>query len=132
VDIPLIVAGSLALLTGAIHGVAGEREVLSRLSPEMLPSSGSAGPRMTKLEIHVSWHLGTIAFFTIGLALVLSGSVLDGDAAEGIALVAAGASAGFAVLALALGAAYRALTRHLAPALLTATAALAWLGVLSL
>jgi hypothetical protein len=131
VDIPLIVAGSLALVTAGIHAAGGEA-VMRKLTPEVLPKSGSAGPWMTKLELQVSWHVGTIAFFTIGLALVLAGSVLDGDAAEGIALVAAGASAGFAALALALGAAYRALTRHLAPTVLTATAALAWLGVLSL
>jgi hypothetical protein len=48
---------------------------------------------------------------------------------EGVALVAA-ASTGFAALALALEGAYLTLTRHLTPAILTATAALAWWGVL--
>jgi hypothetical protein len=132
VDLALIAAGSLALLTGVIHGVAGEREVLSRLSPKMLPPSSAGGARMTKLEIHVAWHFGTIAFVTVGLALVLAGTVVEEEAAEALALVAAAASAGFAALAVALGAAYRALTRHLAPPVLTATAALAWWGVLSL
>jgi hypothetical protein len=130
-DVPLIIAGSLATLTAAIHGVGGEG-LIRRLSPEMLPSDGSGGPRMTKMEIHASWHLATIAFLTVGAAQLLAGSLLDGDAARGVALVAAGGLTGLVALALGLGAAYGSLTRHLAPALLTAVAALAWWGVLSL
>jgi hypothetical protein len=74
----------------------------------------------------------TIAFLAVGSALLLSGSVLHGDAARGIGLVAAGASTGFAALAAALGAAYtrspRSFFRHPGPPILTATAALAWWG----
>jgi hypothetical protein len=73
-DVPLIVARSLALVTASIHAAGGE-SVMRKLSPEMLPSDGSGGWQMTKLELHVAWH-------------------------------------------------------HLAPAVLTATAALAWWGVL--
>ena len=58
-----------------------------RLSPGMLPSSRFGGPRSTKAMIHVTWHLTTIAFVTVGFALLLSGSVLHGDTARGIALV---------------------------------------------
>jgi hypothetical protein len=76
----------------------------------------------------------TIAFLTVGSALLLSGSVLHGDTARGIGLVAAGASTGFAAVGLGLGAAYarspRSLLRHPGPAVLTATAALAWWGAL--
>jgi hypothetical protein len=76
----------------------------------------------------------TIAFITVGAALLLAGSVLHGDAARGIGLVAAAAATGFAALAVGLGAAYmrspRSLLRHPAPAVLTLTAALAWLGAL--
>jgi hypothetical protein len=68
------------------------------------------------------------------VALLVSGALLHGDTARGIALVAAGASTGFAALALGLGAAYmrspRTLFRHPAPAVLTATAVLAWWGAL--
>jgi hypothetical protein len=134
VSVPLIVAGSLALLGAAVHGVGGELFVVRRLSPATLPSSRFGGPRMTKAMIHVTWHLTTIAFLTVGSALLLAGSVLDGDAARGIGLVAAGAATGFAALALGLGAAYmrspRSLFRHPAPAVLTLTAALAWWGAL--
>jgi hypothetical protein len=132
VDVPLIVAGSLATLGAAVHGVGGEVLVVRKLSPGMLPSTRFGGPRTTKTMIHVTWHMTTIAFLTVGSALLLSGSVLHGDAARGIALVAAGASTAFAALAVGLGAAYthspRALFRHPGPALLTATAALAWWG----
>jgi hypothetical protein len=131
---PLIVAGSLALLGAAVHGVGGELLVVRKLSPGMLPPTGFGGPRMTKAMIHVTWHITTIAFLTAGAALVLAGAVLDGDTARGIAVVGAGACTGFALVAVGLGAAYmrtpRAMLRHPAPFVLTAAAALAWLGAL--
>jgi hypothetical protein len=134
VNLPLIVAGSLAILGAAIHGVGGEVLVVRKLSPEVLPASRFGGPRTTKLMIHVTWHMTTIAFVTVGAALVVSGSVLHGDAARALALVAASASTGFAALAVGMQAAYthspRSLLRHPAPAVLTAAAALAWLGAL--
>jgi hypothetical protein len=133
-NVPLLVAGSLAILGAAIHGVGGEVLVVRKLSPAMLPSSSFGGPKMTKLMIHATWHMTTVAFLTAGTALLLSGSVLDGDTARAVALVAAGASTGFAAIAVGLGAAYakspRFLLRHPGPAVLTATAALAWWGAL--
>jgi hypothetical protein len=132
VNVPLIVAGSLAVLGAAIHGAGGEVLVVRKLSPGILPSSPFGGPGMTKAMIHVTWHMTTIAFLTVGVALLLSGSVLHGDAAQGIGLVAAGASTGFAALAVGMGAAYthspRSLFLHPGPIVLTATAALAWWG----
>jgi hypothetical protein len=131
-NVPLIVAGSLAILGAAIHGIVGEVLLVRKLLPEALPSSAFGGPRTTKLMIHVTWHLTTIAFLTIGSALLLYGSLLHGDTARGIGLVAAGASTGFAAVAVGLTAAYaqspRSLFRHPGPALFTA--ALAWWGVL--
>ena len=133
-NVPLIVAGSLAILGAAIHGVAGEVLVVRKLSPAMLPSSRFGGPRTTKTMIHVTWHMTTIAFLTLGFALLLSGSVVDDEAARAIGLVAAVAFTGFAALAVGLGVAYSrspsSLFRHPAPAVLTATAALAWWGAL--
>src|SRR5215813_15604743 len=92
VNVPLLVAGSLAILGAAIHGVGGEVLVVRKLSPGMLPSTRFGGPRATKTMIHVTWHMTTIAFLTVGTALLLSGSVLHGDAARALGLVAAGAS----------------------------------------
>jgi hypothetical protein len=130
----LVAAGCLALLAAGVHGIVGERVVVQRLSPEILPASRFGGPRMTMAMIHVSWHLATIAFLTVGCALLLAGAVLDGDAAEALALVAASAATGCAVLAVGLGAAYnrtpRSLLRHPAPVILSAMAALAWVGAL--
>jgi hypothetical protein len=134
VNVPLIVAGSLAILGAALHGVGGEVAVVRRLSPGMLPSTPFGGPGTTKTMIHVTWHMTTIAYLTVGSALVVAGSALEGDAARGLALVAAGASTGFAALAMGMGAAHqtpRSLFRHPGPAALTATAALAWWGALS-
>jgi hypothetical protein len=134
VNVPLIVAGLLAILGAAIHGGAGEVLVVRKLSPAMLPASRFGGPRTTKTMIHVTWHLTTVSFLTVGAALLLAGSVLDGDSARGVGVVAAAASTGFAVVAVGLGAAYtqspRSVFRQPAPALLVATAALAWWGAL--
>jgi hypothetical protein len=133
VNAPLIAAGSLAVLAAAVHGVGGEVLVVRKLSPGTLPSTRFGGPSMTKAMIHVTWHMTTVGFLTVGSALLLSGSVLDGDTARGIGLVAASASTGFAALAVGLGGATRSprsLFRHPAPVALTATAALAWWGVL--
>jgi hypothetical protein len=130
---PLIAAGSLAILGAAIHGVGGE-VVVRKLSPAMLPPSRFGGPRSTQAMIHTTWHMTTIAYLTVGSALLLSGAVLHGDAARGIGLLAAGACTGFAALAVGVGAAYtqspRSLLRHPGPAVLIATAALAWWGAL--
>jgi len=134
VNVPLIVAGSLAILGAGVHGVGGEAVVVRKLSPGMLPSSRFGGPRGTKQMIHVTWHVTSVAFLTVGLALLLSGTTLHGDAARGIRLFAAAESTGFALIVLAVGAAYapspRFLLRHPAPAVLTATAVLAWWGAL--
>jgi hypothetical protein len=133
VNVPLIVAGSLAIVGAAIHGVAGELLVVRRLSPRALPSSRFGGPGLTKTMIRVAWHMATIGLLTVGSAAIVSGLVLHGDTARALGLVAAGASTGFAALALGLGGAAQSpgsLVRHPGPVVLTATAALAWWGVL--
>ena len=71
----------IAVLAAAVHGVGGELLVVRKLSPGALPASRFGGPRMTMAMIHAAWHLTTIAFLTVGAALLLAGSVLDGDAA---------------------------------------------------
>jgi hypothetical protein len=133
-DVPLIVAGSLAILGAAVHGAGGEVLVVRKLSPGTLPSSRFGGPEMTRAMIHASWHLTTVAFLTVGIALLLSGSVLDGDAARAVGRIAAGAATGFAVVVVGLGAggtkSFRSLVGHPGPWVLTATAALAWWGAL--
>ena len=133
-NLALIVAGSLAVLGAALHGVGGEVLVVRRLASETLPATRFGGPVMTKAMIHATWHVTTIAFLAVGLALLLSGSVVHGEAARAIGLMAAGAATGFAAVVIGLGAAYMrspsSLLRHPGPIVLTATAALAWWGAL--
>jgi hypothetical protein len=131
---PLIVAGSLAILGASVHGVGGE-VLVRKLSRAVLPRSRFGGPKATLTMIHVTWHMTTIGFLTVGSALLLSGSILEGDAARGLGLLAAAASTGFAALTVGMGSssvrsAASSFLRHPAPALLTATAALAWWGAL--
>jgi hypothetical protein len=135
-NVQLISAGSVAVLGAAIHGGAGEVLVLRRLTPETLSSSALGGPRTTRAMIHATWHVTTIAFLAVGIALLLSGSVLEGDAARAVGLVAAAMSTGFAAVVVGLGAVDtrtpRSLLRHPGPVALTAVAALAWWGALLL
>ena len=127
----LLVAGSLAVVGAAIHGVGGEALVVRKLSPQTLPPSRFGGPRTTLTMIHVTWHVTTIAFLGVGIALLLSGSVLEDDAARAVGLVAAGTSTGFAAVVVggAVAEGPRSFLRHPAPVLLTAAAVLAWAGV---
>jgi hypothetical protein len=129
---PLVAAGCLALVGAAVHGVGGEVLVVRKLSAATLPPSRFGGPRLTRTMIHVSWHIATIAFVTVGAALLVAGLALDGDAARAIAIVAAAAFTGFAGVTITLGGAGspRSLLRHPGPLVLTATAALAWWGAL--
>ena len=133
-DIPLILAGSLALLAAAVHGVGGELWVVRKLALESLPSTRFGGARMTKAMIQVAWHITTVGFLTAGVALLLSGAVLDGDTARALGVVSAAAFTGFAVVALGLAAAHtrfpRSMLSHPGPVAIAATAALAWWGVL--
>ena len=96
----------------------------------MLPPSRFGGPRATKTMIHATWHMTTVAFLSVGAALILAGTVLDGDSARGLGLLAAGASTGFAAVAIGLGASPRSALRHPGPVVLTATAVPAWWGAL--
>jgi hypothetical protein len=133
VNVPLILAGSLATIGAGIHGLGGELLVVRKLSSATLPPSRFGGPGATMRMIHVTWHMATIGFLTVGFALLAAGSALHGDTRRGLGFLAAGASTGFAALAVGMGAGApgcpRALVRHPAPVMLTATAALAWIGV---
>ena len=105
---------------------------MRRLSPPDLPSTRFGGPRMTMAMIHASWHLTTVAFLTTAVALLASGSVLDGDMARGVARVAAAGATGFAAVVLVLGVADtgspRSILRHPGPIMLTLVAVLACWG----
>ena len=132
-NVPLILAGSIAVLAAGIHGVGGDVLVVRKLFAGTLPPTRFGGPAMTRAMVHVTWHITTVAFLTLGVALLLAGSALDGDAAHAVGLVGAAGWTGFAAVAIGLGAATqggRALRRHPGPLIIAATAALAWWGAL--
>ena len=132
-NVPYVVAGSIAVMAAVIHGGGGELLVVRRLSTAELPPTRFGGPRMTKAMIHASWHMATVGFLTVGAALILAGSALDGDASTAVGAVAAAGATGFAAVALGIGGATqspRALLTHPGPVVLTALAVVAWVGVL--
>ena len=132
-DVPLFIAGLLALVAASVHGIGGDRLVLQKLWREPLPRTYFGGPAMTRSMIHVTWHVTTFAFLSTGVGMVLSASVLDGDAADAVAAFCAAASTGFAAIAAGMAAARhppRALAQHPGPVVLALTAALAWWGAL--
>lgn len=129
-NVPLVLAGVLALGTAVGHALIGETIVLRKLSLDGLPSTRFGGPSATKAMIRVAWHLGTIAYLALGSALVASGSAAPGDVQRGVGFVAAGCLTGFAALAVAaaLREGPRLLLRHPAPGAFSVVAALAWWG----
>jgi hypothetical protein len=133
VNVPFVVAGCIAVLAAVIHGGAGEFLVVRKLSQETLPPTRFGGPRATMAMIHVTWHVATVAFLSVGVALIVAGAALDGDAASAVGWVAAGAATGFAAVVLGIGGAAqspRSLLTHPGPVVLTAVAVFAWWGVL--
>jgi hypothetical protein len=133
VNAQLIVAGALGIVAAVVHGGAGEVLVVRRLSPGTLASSPFGGPGMTRAMIHATWHITTVAFFTLGLALLVAGLALHGSTAQGIGVVGAAGFTGFATMTVVFGGVHarpRRILRHPGPAVLAATAALAWWGAL--
>ena len=98
---PLIVAGSLALLGSAIHGIVGDR-IVRRIEEAKLPGNPFPG-LSSKLLIRVTWHFVTIAFLVLGISLATIGVKPEIDAASGVAYVAGAAYAGWSVFALIAG-----------------------------
>jgi hypothetical protein len=129
-NVPFALAGVLAIIGAAVHGIAGEKLVVTKLGAEILPSSPFGGPSVTKLMIRASWHITTIAFVVIGGALTACAPGASSEACRGIGRVAALAYAGFLAVTIGLAVARgpRALTRHPAPLLFGIVAVLAWWG----
>ena len=130
-NIPLFLAGVLAVAAAGIHGIAGDLLVLRKLWHGPLPSTRFGGAGMTKAMVHVTWHITTFAFLAVGIGMIVAAAVLDGDAADALAWFCAAAFTGFAAVAVGLGSAgqpLRAGLRHPGPIVLAGTAALAWWG----
>jgi hypothetical protein len=131
----LLIAGTLVLAGAGVHGIGGEVLVLRNLSDGRLAGSRFGGPRMTRAMIHVTWHLTTAAFFGVGLALVLAGTTLNGEAAQAVGLAAAGMCSAFAAVMVGVGVAdtgtLRSFVSHPAPLAFMVAAGLAWWGALS-
>jgi hypothetical protein len=131
---PLFIAGALGVLAAAVHGIAGEILVVRKLAVDRLSPSPLGSRRMTKAMIHVTWHVTTFAFLVTGCAMLVASVALDGDAQHAVGMVGAISFTGFGLLAMGIGAAYmrspRGLLTHPGPLMLSATAALAWIGTL--
>jgi hypothetical protein len=133
-NVQFAVAGALALVGAAIHGVGGEALVVRKLHSEALAPTPFGGPRMTMLMIRVTWHITTLAFVVIGSALAVCAPAGRSRACAGAGRVGAFSYASFAALAIGLSAAQgprglaRAMRRHPGPLVFVLVAALAWWG----
>jgi hypothetical protein len=129
-NVPFAIAGVLALFGAAVHGVAGEKLVVTKLGAEVLPSSPFGGSSFTKVMIRATWHITTIAFVVMGGALMACAPGASSEACRGIGRLAALAYAGFVALTIGLAAPRgpRALLKHPAPVLFSLVAVLAWWG----
>ncbi len=133
-NLPFLIAGALALAGAAIHGMAGERLVVSKVRTEVLSPTPFGGPSMTKLMIRATWHITTIAFVVMGSAMAACAPAGPSETCRAVGHVAAISYASFAVLVVGLAAPQRpralprALLRHPAPLIFALVAALAWWG----
>jgi hypothetical protein len=129
-NVPFAVAGALALSGAAVHGIAGEKMVVTKLGAEILPSSPFGGSSFTKVMIRATWHITTIAFVVMGAGMTACAPGASSEACRGVGRVSALAYSGFAALTIGLGAPRgpRALFRHPAPLLFVMVAVLAWRG----
>jgi hypothetical protein len=128
-NVPFVIAGVLAITGAAVHGILGERIVVTKLRTETLPSSRFGNAGMSLLMIRATWHITTLAFLVMGSALVACSPVPSG-ACEGIGRISAIAFASFFLLTIGLAAPHvrRTVRRHPAPLIFLAVAVLAWVG----
>jgi hypothetical protein len=131
-NILLLVAGAIAFVAAAIHGIAGDALVRA-IDVGGLPASPfGGGPAAIKQMIRVAWHMLTATFVLLGGALVVCGLDDAHEACRRIGILAASAFSVFAAIAIASALHHepRALLRHPAPVSLLAIAVLAWWGTL--
>jgi len=94
-NVLLVAAGLLALLTAAIHGVLGTREILR---PVLAAPLGAVVRGTTE----TAWHLMTWHFAVLGVGLLVA-PLLPVDAAAAIAVLTGASALGYAVAFLAFG-----------------------------
>jgi len=128
-NIPLALAGVLALAGAAVHGIVGGR-LVRRIDPKLLPPSPIGGPGSTFTLIEVSWHLVTLTFLLSGVALLWIGAMKDPQIVRGVGAFLLALYSAFAMLAVGAALARRAsgLLRHPAPIGFCVAAALIWWG----
>ncbi len=130
-NVPLVVAGGLALLGAAVHGTGGHLLIVRRLRTDTLPPTLFGGPSATLLMVWVTWHLVTVTFAVTGASLLSCAGSASGAHCSGIGRVIATLFAAFAIVSVGQGLASgnaRFLFRHPAPAAFVAIAVLAWFG----
>lgn len=129
-NVPFFVAALLALAGAAVHGGVGEAFVVRKLAPSALPRSPFGAGEATKLMIRATWHMTTVAFLVLGVALVTCAGSDATGACRAVGRISGLSFSGFALIAVggAVARSPRSLLRHPAPLLLTSVAVLAWWG----
>ena len=121
-EIGLLAAAALLVLTGLAHSVLGERYILMRLfRRDNLPRL-FGGDWFTRRTLRFAWHLTSVAWFGFAALLVL----LAAGAAPGRNVLLAAIAVTFLVTSAITALASRG--RHLAWPAFLAVAVLAWLA----
>ena len=132
-NIPLVIAGGIALVTALIHGIVGDVALVRKIKVEALPSTPFGGPAGSKALIRASWHLLALVFAILAIALFVSGIRDSSDFAPGVAYLAGAMYTAFAVTTMGVAIARsgaRGLVTHPAPLIFTVGCAVIWWGAI--
>jgi hypothetical protein len=129
-NVQYLIAGGLALLGAAVHGMGGHVLIVRRLRTDTLPSTPFGGPGATRVMVWVTWHVVTLTFAIMGASLLSCAGSAPGAHCSGLGRLVAVLFAAFAVLSIGYGLARgrQLLARHLGPWVFVAVAVLAWVG----
>src|SRR5258708_17150538 len=97
-NIPLVIASAIALVTASIHGIVGDAALVRKIKIDALPSTPFGGPAGSRVLIRVTWHLLTLVFVILAVALFVSGIRDTSNFAPGVAYLAGAMYTGFAVI----------------------------------
>lgn len=131
---PFAIAGGLAFVGAAIHGIAGDR-LLQKMARDALRTNATGSFEYGRTLVRVSWHFVTLTFVLSGFALLYLGLNSTTRLAPGLVGFLGVLYTCFALFAVAIAVGkpqMRFFFTHPAPFALSTIAALIWWGAASM